>query len=650
MERQKQAKTIVPTSHEEFSISSTPESTAAPTLVPNPLTLSLSNSSTSLISGTQSSHPFLSPDGLALEGVVSSTQGQDMTQTGHFNQFIDMQNEISFALQGTIQSTLGTKHNPNPNNPHFVPNTIENNNFNGVNPALFNPNPVHARSGTEIGNPIEKFVTPQRPTLFLPHSSHISKSHVAWNSRSPQPFNTMQNQQVGHASGMQQMFDLQSQNPMRLEPYSNLEPVVATMPPNPAQQGYRSVLADPAAPSASILATTRNSFGHRSSMPPMYPPLYENQDHHHPQLMMPNGLGQQSGASLQQWSQGLPNQNSEYNQRMNTHNLQRESNTSSQASQSRILGHSSNGTIEGTSSQVFSTREAEIAPVSRAQPSEAIRRILDMNPTRLVTHAPTNNMQIGRIRYEPPRRGRPRKRRDDEEESSSQSGKKRSEPPRRGRPRKQRDDATESFSQRGKVSSKAQKAETTYASQQIPQQTPDSVMNTDQNAILTNTVYDMEFETKGIPPPPPPPGPSLVLNGSKASCGGVLRNCFGAWISGFLRNIGTTYVLSAELWGIFSTLDISWRVGHRRVLVECDSKVTAKLMSKGCLSSHPYSPLIHSIQRFFSRSWVLRVNHVYRKRNAVADSLAALAHSKPIGLDGGSRNEPLDSGSSNKLT
>jgi len=127
-------------------------------------------------------------------------------------------------------------------------------------------------------------------------------------------------------------------------------------------------------------------------------------------------------------------------------------------------------------------------------------------------------------------------------------------------------------------------------------------------------------------------GPSLVLNGSKASCGGVLRNCFGAWISGFLRNIGTTYVLSAELWGIFSTLDISWRVGHRRVLVECDSKVTAKLMSKGCLSSHPYSPLIHSIQRFFSRSWVLRVNHVYRKRNAVADSLAALAHSKPIGL------------------
>lgn len=36
--------------------------------------------------------------------------------------------------------------------------------------------------------------------------------------------------------------------------------------------------------------------------------------------------------------------------------------------------------------------------VHRAQPSEAIRRILDMNPTRLVTHAPTNNMQIGRVK------------------------------------------------------------------------------------------------------------------------------------------------------------------------------------------------------------------------------------------------------------
>ncbi|TKY74345.1 heat shock protein [Spatholobus suberectus] len=462
-------------------------------------------------------------EGLMLEGA-----GHDMTQTGYFNQFSDIQNGSVLALQG-----IGVSGEHTPNNPTLVPNIIENNNFSGINnqsshyPALLS-NPVQARPGIETGHSSGQFVTNQRPELCPPHS-HISNSHAAWSSRwpehnqfsapnvhgsqyatnypqSPQSSTTLQNQ-VGHASEMQKIFDLQSQNSMRPHPNSSLQSAFVTMPPNPYQQGYRPVLPEPAAPSASSLAnygqqpslfaTTSNSFGSKSSVPPTYPPLYENQGNHHPQVMMPNGQGQQSGASVQLWSQGVPNQINEHNRRMNTPNLKWRSNTlheptsqsssftSSKAlSSTRILGLSSTRATEGLSLQVSNSREADIARHLRAQPSEAIRRILNMNPTRTVTpNAPiptqqnrSGSLQIGRGtrtydlgkqlqslregRYEPPRRGRPPKRRD-AEESSSQRGK--------------------------RVSSETGKAATPTS--QEARMTPDSVVNRVQNPIPTNPSF-----------------------------------------------------------------------------------------------------------------------------------------------------------------
>ncbi|CAJ1974142.1 unnamed protein product [Sphenostylis stenocarpa] len=208
------------------------------------------------------------------------------------------------------------------------------------------------------------------------------------------------------------------------------------MPASPFQQGYRPVLPDSATPSASLTnygqnpspsATTHNSFGSVSSLPPKYSQLYENPGlHHRPQVTMPNGQGQQSVASMQQWSHGVPNQ------------IMSANTTSSQALISRLLGH--------TSSRTQGTREAEIAPVlrlqqeagvlpnevstsrdagkelatssTRTQPSEAIQRILNMNPSRMVTrNFPSISEQGGsipteRVPYVPPRRGRPPKRRD----------------------------------------------------------------------------------------------------------------------------------------------------------------------------------------------------------------------------------------------
>ena len=102
-----------------------------------------------------------------------------------------------------------------------------------------------------------------------------------------------------------------------------------------------------------------------------------------------------------------------------------------------------------------------------------------------------------------------------------------------------------------------------------------------------------------------------------ASCGGVLRNWVSAWLLGFLCNLGSTDVLSSELWAIFFCFGDVLEPCHLRVILDCDSKVVVELISKRCLSSHPYGSLVHLIQQFFNRDWIVRMNHVYRESNGV---------------------------------
>lgn len=43
-----------------------------------------------------------------------------------------------------------------------------------------------------------------------------------------------------------------------------------------------------------------------------------------------------------------------------------------------------------------------------------------------------------------------------------------------------------------------------------------------------------------------------------AGCGGVFRDSSGTWLCGFARNLGSTSVVFAELWGVFTALSIAW--------------------------------------------------------------------------------------------
>ncbi|CAJ1974144.1 unnamed protein product [Sphenostylis stenocarpa] len=420
-----------------------PSSEMTFTFVPNPIPPSLPN--TSLLNGTQPGQPLSTMEGLMLDGMGPCTLGQDMTQAGYSNQFSDLPNENSLGLQGIHFYKEILSNQPS------IPNTLEINNFNAINiihsspkPALIHPNPVQAGPGNETYS----------SGLFVPPERSV------------------------------------------LEPYANIDPGFVTIPPNPNEQGCRPVLPEPAVPSATSLANngpqssffaTSNSYGSRSSVTPSnemfglnFPiwhfPLYANQDQHqHPQVMTPNDQGQQSSASMQQCTSshsttGSRSRVSNSRKAKIAPNLRVQEEAA--IPKNEVPACRDKGNLMGTSS-------------TRSQPSEAIRRILNMNPSRLVSSFTAEQIQskqqIGtQVRYQPPSPGRPSKR-----------------------------SYKESYFQREKwpmVSSGIGNSVTTPATSQ---HTPGSVLIKDRNAIPTNhpfpprqfvnSVYDIEYERKGHP-------------------------------------------------------------------------------------------------------------------------------------------------------
>ncbi|KAJ1406809.1 hypothetical protein SESBI_24784 [Sesbania bispinosa] len=550
-----QAQTIEPSSNQLASSKS--EKIATPTVVmndPNQLPQSLPNSSVPPLNETQSGHPSLSTMGFILDGAVSSVQVQD-TQMGSFNGNLNM-----------FEDMMGMLDEHNISNPLVGPNVMENNNFSGINyqlppyPELFHPNPTEAILGTGTEHSSGQFSTDQISAdqiAALFQNPIINTNDTAWNS-------------IG------------------LEPYSHLQHDSVTMPPNPDvhdQHGYTSMLSQSATPAPplssnygqqpSLLAMTSNSFDLGSSVPPMYPQFQDDQDNYQfPQLMMPNGQEQQGVVpSLQQlpWPQVVANQMNEYNDdgtRKQSDTLHAPKNsmsssfTSSGALSSRIVSLSGTGTTQGTTTSQAVRHEIASTPLSTnevaastplstnevavqcdkaklpesfsttsAQPSEAIRRILNMNPNRKVTRSLTFTPRSRDGKFKISK----------ETIEDFQRQKALFAPQRRGRPPKRRD-AGESTSNREKLQKGPGKVGTTVRSQPVHNNTPLPV-NEEQNTNpptnspatnptnpssaprreFVNTVYDLQFERDGVPldphlrwfKPPPP---------AEFNSKGVLRN------------------------------------------------------------------------------------------------------------------------------
>ena len=104
------------------------------------------------------------------------------------------------------------------------------------------------------------------------------------------------------------------------------------------------------------------------------------------------------------------------------------------------------------------------------------------------------------------------------------------------------------------------------------------------------------------------------------------------WQGGFAFNIGICSAPLAELWGVYYGLCIAWDRGYRQLELEVDSESVVGFLQTGINDSNPLSFLVRLCYGFISRDWLVKVSHVYREANRLADGLANYASSLSLGL------------------
>ncbi|EOY08210.1 Uncharacterized protein TCM_022554 [Theobroma cacao] len=78
----------------------------------------------------------------------------------------------------------------------------------------------------------------------------------------------------------------------------------------------------------------------------------------------------------------------------------------------------------------------------------------------------------------------------------------------------------------------------------------------------------------------------------------------------------------AELWSILKGLTVAWETGHRRIELQIDNSTAVKVINPtSTVISHNYD-LIQVIKRLLMKQWVVKIRHVFREENIVADRMA----------------------------
>lgn len=121
-------------------------------------------------------------------------------------------------------------------------------------------------------------------------------------------------------------------------------------------------------------------------------------------------------------------------------------------------------------------------------------------------------------------------------------------------------------------------------------------------------------------------------NPGLASAGGVIRDGEGRWCGGFSLNIGRCTAPLAELWGVYYGLVIAWERRIPQLELELDLEMVVGFLKRGINNSHPLSSLVHLCHDFLSKDWSVRITHLFREANRLADGLANHAFSLPLGF------------------
>ncbi|EEF46185.1 conserved hypothetical protein [Ricinus communis] len=123
-----------------------------------------------------------------------------------------------------------------------------------------------------------------------------------------------------------------------------------------------------------------------------------------------------------------------------------------------------------------------------------------------------------------------------------------------------------------------------------------------------------------------PPGEGWFKLNADGCCKQVRRIAGGG---GIIRDsIG----MGAELWAVLQGLILAWNNGFHKLLVEVDSAIVADWLSSKNKCNGIHSNMVLACLDILKRDWSASIGHIYREANQVADCLANLALSYPVGI------------------
>ncbi|CAN1788050.1 Putative ribonuclease H protein At1g65750, partial [Linum perenne] len=125
---------------------------------------------------------------------------------------------------------------------------------------------------------------------------------------------------------------------------------------------------------------------------------------------------------------------------------------------------------------------------------------------------------------------------------------------------------------------------------------------------------------------------SVISESGQAAAGGLIWDYQGHCIAAFSENLGSCSITRAELRGVVSGLQLAWDRGYRKVQLQIDSQCAVLLLQSDDRTDHLHATTIRHARELLRRDWEVRIRHVYRESNHVADHLANRGHSCPIGF------------------
>ncbi|CAN0903393.1 Putative ribonuclease H protein At1g65750 [Linum grandiflorum] len=103
------------------------------------------------------------------------------------------------------------------------------------------------------------------------------------------------------------------------------------------------------------------------------------------------------------------------------------------------------------------------------------------------------------------------------------------------------------------------------------------------------------------------------------------------WRLTFTANYGRFSITRAELRAIADGLTLAWNWEARRVAIQTDSLAASKLLQQRDNPDHQHASLVLQFQQLLRREWEVKLFHVYREGNCLADHLAGRGHGLPLG-------------------